>query len=90
MARNTYVLLPTKSSGPMLKIRNADNRNQRRLNKRVERFAARHGRDNIQWIRLENGTLVVYTLSSADTFTVKREAERAARKSGRFMYTIHS
>lgn len=88
--KNTYVLLPTKSSGPMLKIRNSENRNQKKLNKRVERFMSRHGRDLTRWIRLENGTLVVYLLSNADTHTVKRTAEREARKSGRFMYTIHS
>lgn len=90
MARNTYVVLPTRANGPMLKVRNSENRNQKKLNKRVERFMTRHGRDMTQWIRLENGTLVVYRLSDAETYTVKRTAEREARKSGRFMYTIHS
>jgi len=88
MARNTYALVPAARSAevPMLKIRNADNRNQRRLAKRVARFdAAVGGADSV---KLDNGTLLVFPLHAVETMTVKRDAEREARKTGRKLVTL--
>lgn len=90
MARNTYVLIPTNKSdaprGGMLKIRNASSRNLRRLNKRLARFNRVHG--SIVTHVLDNGTLVAVTSDAIETWTVKRDAERAARKTGRMLITL--
>ena len=85
--KNLYVLVPTnKGEGvPMLKVRNAERRNQRRLNKRVARFERQYG--SYDRVTLDNGTLVVVPRSEVTTLTVKREAEREARKTGRTLVT---
>lgn len=63
---------------PVLRVRNADNRNQRRLSKRLNRIAD-HG--TVQVAR-NNGTLEVYRTDDVETHTVKREAERSAKRNG--------
>lgn len=86
MARNTYVLVPTNKSdvprGKMLKVRNHGRRNPARLNKRLTRL----GRHVV--LVEDNGTLIAVPEEFVETFTVKREAERAARRTGRRMVTL--
>lgn len=85
--KNLYVLVPTnKGEGvPMLKVRNAERRNTRRLSKRVARFTRMHGESVARM--LDNGTMIVVPVNEVTTLTVKRDAEREARKTGRTLVT---
>lgn len=85
-SKNLYTLVPaTKSVAPMLKIRNAENRNARRLSKRLARFTRTHGEVVVRL--LDNGTMLVVPASHTETLTVKRDAERTAKKTGRLLVT---
>jgi hypothetical protein len=63
---------------PLLRVRNADNRNQRRLSKRLRRIA---DQGTVKVAR-NNGTLEVYRDRDVERHTVKREAQRAAKRNG--------
>lgn len=65
------------TAAPLLRVRNAANRNQRRLNKRLSRLATGTLR-----VERDNGTLELFRVEDLETFTVKREAQRAAKRSG--------
>lgn len=85
--KNLYVLVPTnKGEGvPMLKVRNAERRNARRLAKRVARFTRTYGESVAR--TLDNGTMIVVPVNEVTTLTVKRDAQREARKTGRTLVT---
>lgn len=87
MAKNTYRVMPTAKGGgiPMLKIRNRASRNYGRLHKRLTNFEKAHG--VMVCATLPNGTTVVVPQSATETYTVKREAERAAKRSNRVVVT---
>lgn len=75
---------------PLLRVRNAENRNQRRLRNRVDNVA-RHATDTLHTVRVTrpNGTVELYRAEDVAVHTVKRTAEREARKNGaRFLVNV--
>lgn len=75
------------TESPLLRVRNAENRNQRRLSKRVARVK-NYLNTVIGYVEVyrPNGTLELYRAESLTEYTVKRDAQRAAKRvGGRFL-----
>lgn len=72
-----YVVVSAK---PVLRVRNAENRNARRLQKRITRVL--HAHHDAVRIDRPNGTIEYYRFDDIVTHTVKREAERDAKRNG--------
>lgn len=62
---------------PVYKVRRAENRNQRKLSRRLSRY----GSDTVT-LTLANGTRAVYRASDVVSGTVKRDAQRLAKRTG--------
>ena len=69
------------SGAPILNVRNAPSRNQRRLSKRLARLERVHG--ELFQVSSDTGRLKVYVKDNVlYTGTVKRDTQREARKLG--------
>lgn len=69
-------LVVSATATPVLNVRHAANRNARRLAKRVARLG-----DAVR-VDLPNGRVKYYRAEDVTGYTVKRDAQRDARKSG--------
>lgn len=75
--RNHYVVV---TGTPVKKVRKYQSRNRRRLVNRVARLRQEHGGELVHEVT-ESGTLRLWSPRQVeDTLTVKREAERLAKK----------
>lgn len=77
--KNAYYVV---SGTPALNVRNAARRNQRRLSKRLARLG------DAVTLTLPNGTLKAYRVEDVTRYTVKRDAERAAKRDGGELVTV--
>ena len=71
---------------PVLRVRNAENRNRRRLAKRLRRVT--HDLSQVVRVDLPNGTVEIYRASDVTRHTVKRDAQREAKRTGAKFRTV--